>query len=95
MVTALKVEEKLGKNVFKVNKEGHIKIETDVCRLKCVNKYCLYVCPAKVYSLEPNGSVRPNSDGCLECGACVIACLQDALKWNYPKPEYGVQYRYS
>ena len=57
MVTALKVEEKLGKNVFKVNKEGHIRIETDVCRLRCVNKYCLYVCPAKVYSLDPNGNV--------------------------------------
>lgn len=46
-MTALKVEEKLGKNVFKVDKEGHIRIDTDVCRLKCTKKYCLYVCPCE------------------------------------------------
>ena len=95
MVTALKVEEKLGKNVFKVDKEGHIRLNTEVCRLRCIRKYCVFVCPAKVYSVDSNGDVRPNPDGCLECGACVIACLQEALSWHYPKAEYGVQYRFS
>ena len=95
IVTPLNVEEKLARNVFKVDREGHIRIDTEVCRVKCRMKYCLHVCPAKVYSLDPNGDIRPNPDGCLECGACVIACLQDALKWHYPKAEYGVQYRYS
>jgi len=95
VVTALKVEEKLGKNVFKVDKEGHIRINTQVCRLKCTKKYCVFVCPAKVYSVDSNGDVRLNPDGCLECGACVIACLQEALSWHYPKAEYGVQYRFS
>ncbi len=91
----MKVEDKLGKNVFKVDKEGHIKINQEICRAKCEPKYCLFVCPAKVYSLDENGDVRPNPDGCLECGACVLACLEEALSWHYPKASFGVQYRFS
>jgi ferredoxin like protein len=94
-VSPLKVEEKLGKNVFKVDKEGHIKIDKEVCRSKCQPKYCLHICPAKVYSLDEQGDILPNPDGCLECGACVIACIEDALNWHYPKAGYGIQYRYS
>jgi len=91
----LKVEEKLGKNVFKVDKAGHISIDQEVCRAKCSPKYCLSVCPAKVYSLDQNGDVQPKPDGCLECGACVIACVAEALSWHYPKAGFGVQYRFS
>ena len=91
----MKVEEKLGHDVFKVDKEGHIRIDTEICRTKCKPKYCLFVCPAKVYTLAQNGDVHPAPDGCLECGACVIACLEEALNWHYPKAGYGVQYRFS
>jgi ferredoxin like protein len=90
----LKVEEKLGRNVFKVDKDIHIMIDKAICRAKCKSKYCLFVCPAKVYSLDANGDVHPNPDGCLECGACVVACLEEALSWHYPKAGYGVQYRF-
>jgi ferredoxin like protein len=62
----MRVEEKLGRNVFKVDKEGHIRINHEICRVKCEPKYCLFVCPAKVYSLDQNGDVLPNPDGCLE-----------------------------
>ncbi len=91
----MKVEEKLGKNVFKVDKEGHIKINHEICRAKCKPKYCLTVCPAKVYSLDQNGDVQANPDGCLECGTCVLSCLETALTWHYPKAGFGVQYRFS
>ncbi|MGP8070241.1 MAG: ferredoxin family protein [Candidatus Bathyarchaeia archaeon] len=91
----MKVEEKLGKNVFKVDKDDHIKIDRDICRTKCKTKYCLFVCPAKVYLLDKQGDVLPNPDGCLECGACLIACLPQALSWHYPKAGFGVQYRFS
>jgi len=91
----MKVEEKLGKNVFKVDKEAHIKINQEICRSRCEPKYCLFVCPAKVYSLDEKGDVRPNPDGCLECGACVLTCLEEALSWHYPKASFGVQYRFS
>ena len=91
----MKVEDKLGRNVFKVDKEGHIKINHELCRTKCEPKFCLFVCPAKVYSLESNGDVHADPDGCLECGSCVIACIEEALSWHYPKAGFGVQYRYS
>jgi len=91
----MKVEDKLGRNVFKVDKEGHIKINHEICRAKCEPKFCLFVCPAKVYSLESNGDVHADPDGCLECGSCVIACIEEALSWHYPKAGFGVQYRYS
>ena len=91
----MKVEEKLGRNVFKVDKEVHIKINHEICRMKCKAKYCVFVCPAKVYSLGPEGDIHLTPDGCLECGACVIACLEEALSWHYPRAGFGVQYRYS
>jgi len=91
----LNVEEKLGWNVFKVDPEEHIKINHEVCRARCKPKYCLYVCPAKVYSLDTQGDILVKSDGCLECGACVLACVEEALSWHYPKAGYGVQYRFS
>ena len=91
----MKVEEKLGRNVFKVDKEGHIRIDHQICRAKCKTKYCLFVCPAKVYTLGPEGDVHGAPDGCLECGACVIACPEEALSWHYPRAGFGVQYRFS
>ena len=91
----MNVEEKLGRNVFKVDPEGHIKINHEVCRARCKQKYCLYICPAKVYSLDVQGDVIPKADGCLECGACVLACIEEALSWHYPKAGNGVQYRFS
>jgi ferredoxin like protein len=91
----LKIEDKLGKNVFKVDKAGHIQINQEICRTECMSKYCLFVCPAKVYSLDSGGDIHPKPDGCLECGACVLACLEKALSWHYPKSGFGVQYRFS
>jgi len=91
----MKVEEKLGKNVFKVDRAGHISIDTEVCRSRCAPKYCISICPAKVYSLDAHGNVRSNPDGCLECGACVLVCEEEALRWQYPKAGFGVQYRFS
>jgi ferredoxin like protein len=32
--------------------------------------------------------------GCLECGTCMIACVDGSVKWKYPKSGFGVQYRF-
>ena len=49
------IEAKLGLDVFKLDKERHITIHTDICNAICENKACLYVCPAHLYSLDDQG----------------------------------------
>ncbi len=89
----MNIEAKLGLDVFKLDKERHITIHTDICNAICENKACLYVCPAHLYSLDDKGDNTVNWEGCLECGSCLIACEHRALDWHYPRGGFGVQYR--
>jgi ferredoxin like protein len=90
----MNVEAKLGLNVFKINSEPHIVIDHEVCQRECQVQACLFVCPADLYSSNPEGEIIVNYEGCLECGACFIACSPKALSWHYPDAGYGVQYRF-
>ena len=87
------IKAKLGKDTIKADSEKHIKNKPEICR-SCREKYCLYVCPARVYTLDKEGMVVMELDGCLECGTCKIACTKNALEWNYPRAGFGVQYKY-
>jgi ferredoxin like protein len=91
----MNIETKLGYNVFKIDKERHITINTDICNTKCTDKTCLYICPALLYKLDDEGDTIVDWEGCLECGTCLLACEPGAIEWNYPRGEYGVQYRTS
>jgi ferredoxin like protein len=90
----MNIEAKLGLDVFKVDTEPHIIINQEVCRTKCQTRFCLYICPAELYTLDKLGQIQVNYEGCLECGACFIACVHEALTWHYPRAGYGVQYRF-
>ncbi len=90
----MNVDAKLGLNVFKIDTEPHIVIDHEVCQSVCQIRYCIYICPAELYTPDDKGDVQVNYEGCLECGACFIACSHDALTWHYPKPGYGIQYRF-
>jgi ferredoxin like protein len=87
------IEKKLSLNVYKLDKEAHIKVDVAKCR-KCVGKYCLYVCPANLFTRDENGDIKFDFEGCLECGTCLIACKECGIDWNYPKGGFGVQYRF-
>ena len=87
------IKAKLGKNTIKADSEKHIKAKTEICK-NCTDKVCLYVCPAHVYSLDKEGNLLIELDGCLECGTCRIACVRGALDWHYPRGGFGVQYKY-
>jgi len=91
-MTKVNVKAKLGKDTIKVDSEKHIKIKQDVCRT-CKEKYCLYVCPAQVYSLNKEGDIVLDLDGCLECGTCRIACIKESIDWTYPRGGFGVQFK--
>ena len=89
------VEAKLGRNVFKLDKTSHIEIDADVCRSRCSTRYCLFVCPAEVYSWnEERQQVHVEFEGCLECGTCTLACQEGTLQWRHPQAGFGVQYRF-
>lgn len=91
----MNVEAKLGLDVFSVDAEQpHIVIDHEVCRTRCTVRYCLWVCPANLYSDAADGRILVNHEGCLECGTCLIACVDEALTWHYPRAGYGVQYRF-
>jgi ferredoxin like protein len=91
----MKVDTKLAQNLFKLDKEPHITIDQRICTTVCTERACIAVCPADLYELSERGQVVVNWEGCLECGACMICCSNGALKWNYPRGGFGVQYRFS
>ena len=91
----MKVDEKLALDLFKTDKESHIKINHDICRTRCKVKYCLYICPGHLYTYnEETDEISVEYAGCLECGTCKVACIKGALDWKYPRGDFGVQYRF-
>jgi ferredoxin like protein len=90
----MNIEAKLGLDVFKIDTESHITINQEVCQAECQIRYCLHVCPANLYTLNRQGEIQVEYEGCLECGTCFIACSHEALTWYYPRAGYGVQYRF-
>jgi len=86
------IEDKLTTTRFNVDTEPHIKVSTEICET-CSEQICLYVCPAQNYVLSDNKIVF-SWQGCLECGACRIACTRGAIDWSYPRGGFGVCLRY-
>jgi ferredoxin like protein len=86
------IEDKLAVTRFNINVEPHIRVDTAICA-DCKGHACLYVCPVQNYKLE-DGKMAFTWQGCLECGACRIACTRDAIAWDYPRGGFGVCWRY-
>ena len=86
------IEDKLTATRFNVDETPHIKIDSGICET-CVEKPCLYICPVQNYTLTDE-KVQFSWQGCLECGACRIACTHDAVDWAYPRGGFGVCLRY-
>jgi ferredoxin like protein len=86
------IEDKLSTIRFNVDAEPHIKVNTKICET-CLEKSCLYVCLVQNYVLK-DGKLVFSWQGCLECGACRIACARGAIDWDYPQGGFGVCLRY-
>ncbi len=85
----------LSRNRFNVDEEEpHIVLDREICK-KCIEKPCLYVCPAVLYKLDQNGEISFDYAGCLECGTCRVMCkTQGIVRWEYPRGSFGVSFRY-
>ncbi|KPJ68463.1 MAG: hypothetical protein AMJ43_00270 [Coxiella sp. DG_40] len=86
------IEDKLLTTRLNVDAEPHIKVDTEICG-NCPERPCLYVCPVQNYVLR-DGKMVFSWQGCVECGACRIACPRQAITWEYPRGGFGVALRY-
>ena len=93
MSEILGLKTKLGLDVFKHDTSPHIKIKEGMEKDERL-KRAILVCPAGLYSVNPQGGVELSIDGCLECGTCRLACGTEVLDWVYPSGGAGVQYRF-
>ena len=90
----MKVQDKLGKDRFKVRETSHIVVEKQIKDMELAKKLCL-ACPAGLYSIDAEGNLNFSHLGCLECGTCRIACGGTIVeKWVNPGPTMGVEYRF-
>ncbi len=89
------VEEKLGLLTYKNDHQSHIAIsKTEIC-LKCKDKPCVSVCPAKVYDWdEAKKKIVIGYENCIECGAARMICPFQNIKWEPPRGGFGVSYKY-
>ncbi|PHI28568.1 4Fe-4S dicluster domain-containing protein [Budvicia aquatica] len=92
--SVVNVDVKLGSNKFHVD-EGNphiiLKESADIDEFKKL----VLACPAGLYKLMDDGSMRFDYAGCLECGTCRVLCGSTILeKWEYPRGTFGVEFRY-
>ncbi|WP_028780096.1 4Fe-4S dicluster domain-containing protein [Shewanella sp. 38A_GOM-205m] len=94
MSEPVNVDVKLGVNKFYVD-EGHPHIE--LVENPDINEFRKLVnaCPAGLYKIQDDGSLKFDSAGCLECGTCKMLCGESIIKkWEYPRGTFGIEYRY-
>jgi ferredoxin like protein len=86
------MEDKLGLDKFKAFEKTHLKIKQGADAHKVVEDV-LFICPAKVYTLNDKGEAIVSFENCLECGTCRVAAPDD-VEWEYPQGGFGVTFRY-
>ena len=88
------VEEKLGVDKFYVDEENpHIILKKENIDMNEFKKLMI-ACPAGLYVLNDDGSVRFDYVGCLECGTCRVLCGSTILeKWEFPQGTFGIEFR--
>ncbi len=51
------------------------------------------LCPAHVYTEEPDGTLSVAHAACMECGTCLAVAAPGSLTWHYPRGGFGVAFR--
>ena len=95
-IFTLTLDEKLYANRYEVDTDHpHIQVDRERCR-GCQDKVCLRICPAGVYTQDPNDprSITVSHENCLECGSCRIVCTEEGVRWEYPRGGRGIKYRF-
>lgn len=64
--------------------ESHIVFNQEIAKATGTGKLLVKVCPAKVYSEGPDGTIGVNYAACLECGTGRAVAAPGAVEWHYP-----------
>ncbi|MBF0252838.1 MAG: 4Fe-4S dicluster domain-containing protein [Candidatus Omnitrophica bacterium] len=89
----MKLEDKLFLVDTKKFKDSHIIIKVEKCE-ECEDKFCLKICPAKVYEQSEDGkTINVAYENCLECGSCRVVCSKNAIEWENPYGGFGVTFK--
>jgi len=90
----LGVADRLNVNRFVLDEsQSHIKVDQEIAARTGTGKLLVAICPAHVYSEEPDGTISVEYAACLECGTCLAVAAPGALTWRYPRGGMGVSYR--
>lgn len=88
------VTQRLAGNVYEVDEgNSHIHVNQEIAKATGTGKMLVRVCPAHVYSEEPDGTIAVEYAACLECGTCLAVAAPGALNWHYPEGTMGIIYR--
>lgn len=88
------VTERLAGNRYLLDDgESHISVNQEVARRTGTGKLLVRICPAHVYTEEPDGSIAVAHAACLECGTCRALAAPGALEWRYPSGGHGIVFR--
>jgi ferredoxin like protein len=86
------IEEKLYLNKYKSDTVSHLCIKDKTVCAGCKDKPCTYFCPAAVYEWKEE-RIIVGFEGCMECGACRIACPFNNIEWKFPRGGTGIQFK--
>lgn len=86
--------ERLARNRYETDEgTSHIQVDQDRARETDNGPRLVAICPAQVYSMEPDGTISVEFAACLECGACLAVADPGVLTWCYPRGAAGIAYR--
>jgi len=90
------ITERLDKDRYETDtEESHIKVNQEAAAKSNAADLLIRICPAHVYSKQPDGSINVMYAACLECGTCLAAAPAGVLSWQYPRSGMGIIFRES
>ncbi len=88
------VRERLAHNRYESDEAmSHIEVHQEAMRASGAGELLVRICPAHVYSLQPDGALGVMYQACGECGTCLAVAPEGTLSWSYPRGGFGVVYR--
>jgi ferredoxin like protein len=88
------VKARLGSTKFVTDAEhfAHITVDEDICAT-CPHENCMNTCPSQCFEVI-DGRMKFTYEDCVECGTCDIVCTPGSVKWNHPRGNFGVNYKF-